>query len=93
MKTDIRSIVESITEKALSTSASFLALCDAVQSIASESKKIAEMLLAVNERVNRHEKALFAMYSVIEKSNQNTKKDSIDFADLTKEKNASRKPN
>lgn len=58
MKPGIKGIIEGLLEDSISSSAVVLALVSNVKIIANESKRLAEFLMQLNDRIEQHEKII-----------------------------------
>lgn len=92
MKLDIKSIVNEVVENAVVGSQTIGALIKNVQVIAEEMTRIFQVLIKVNERLNKHEEAILQL-SESQSVNRNSEKDSIGAFDLPKSSKSSQKPN
>ena len=88
-KSALKLMLEGFIEKSIAASPHFIRLIDAVTIIAVESKKMAEAVLILNNRMNVYE--LFIL-KLIEIQRSNKQKDSLDI-DILKTNEKPSKPN
>lgn len=95
MKSGIKSLFENIVEEAISASSSISMLAQSIQVIAVESKKIAESVLLLSEKINQHETIIVEICNMlVEQSEKNDKKQSYAQLSLsTLKSNKDTKPN
>jgi len=82
-KNGFKFLVEKIFEESLEKSKLMKNLVNNVTTVASELARIAELLLAMNERITKHEQAITILLNI---QNEKNKKDStLDFTVNTKQ--------
>jgi hypothetical protein len=87
-KSAFKSMMEGFIEKSIASSPHFRKLVDSMTILALESKKVAEAILVLNNRLNEHEQLILKLVEL-----QRAKpKDSLDI-DLLKTKEKPSKPN
>jgi len=79
MKTGIKSIIDEMLENAVNSSSVVGLLLNSVKLLATETKKVAENLMTINERLNEHEKAIELLCKL-----QSEKTDVVSYAKTTK---------
>jgi len=87
-KSAFKSMMEGFIEKSIASSPHFRKLVDSMTILALESKKIAEAILVLNNRINEHEQLILKLIE----SQSNKPKDSLNI-DLLKTKEKPSKPN
>lgn len=81
-------MMEGFIEKSIASSPHFRKLVDSMTILALESKKVAEAILVLNNRLNDHEQLILKLVEL----QRNKPKDSLDI-DLLKNKEKPSKPN
>lgn len=89
---DIKSIVNEVVENAVVRSQTIGALIKNVKVIADEMTRIFQLLIKVNERLNKHEEAILHLCES-QSVKGTSEKDSIGAFDLPKPSKSSQKPN
>lgn len=87
-KSAFKSMMEGFIEKSIASSPHFRKLVDSMTILALESKKVAETILVLNNRLNDHEQLILKLVEL----QRNKPKDSLDI-DLLKNKEKPSKPN
>jgi hypothetical protein len=87
-KSAFKSMMEGFIEKSIASSPHFRKLVDSMTILALESKKVAEAILVLNNRLNDHEQLILKLVEL----QRNKPKDSLDI-DLLKNKEKPSKPN
>jgi hypothetical protein len=61
----IKALFDSLVEKSVSSSDTTSKIFELIQTVASESKKIVENVLIMNERINQHEKIILELCKIV----------------------------
>jgi hypothetical protein len=88
-KNTLKSMIENFIERSMETSQYIKKLAASVTIIAVESKKLAEVIFTLNQRVNDHEELLLKLIEM----QRHTTKDQIDSIDIALNKEKFSKPN
>lgn len=89
MKISIKGLLESAADTAVGSTKTVATLAKAVQIIAEEMKRLAELALKIHERIDAHEKIIIELCNL---HTENSKKSASTVVDFIKSKQTS-KPN
>jgi hypothetical protein len=85
MKSGIKGILDEVLENAVNSSSVVGLLLNSVKILAVETKKVAEAVTNIHERLNKHEQAIQLLCEV--------QKEKSDYTDFTNQKKSDAKPN
>ena len=88
-KSTFKSFLEKAFDESLESSTFMQKVVDSITIVANETKKVAELMLRINDRLNQHEKIILMLLDV-----QNEKQKKEQYVDhVSKSKEGSSKPN
>lgn len=91
MKTTIKTVIEDQIENYISSSKIVTLLLQSVKTVATETKKLAEMTLALKERIDLHEKIITSLYEIYK--DDFDQKDAVQTYGYSKHNKDTSKPN
>lgn len=89
MKISIKNLLENVADSAVSSSKTVAVLVKAIQTVAEEMKRLADLSLKLHERLETHEKIILELCNL---QSENSKKPSTATVDFIKSKQNT-KPN
>lgn len=87
-----KSFLGKVFEDSLSSSKFMKKIIDSVATIAAETKKIADLMLKMNERLNQHERVILTLLDLHNERERKEKEKNADYANV-KSKEKQEKPN
>ena len=87
-KTGLKAVVNSVIEESIQSSNHIKKLADCITAVATEARKLVELMTLINDRLNDHEAVILQLADL-----QKQKKDSLEFDVIKNIKSNQSKPN